>query len=54
VAKLVRDNVGRIRAKTYTGEGINDLTWDTFRIHLNLEAIPALLLLGAGLVKWLL
>ena len=54
VAGLVRDNVGRIRAKTYTGEGINDLTWDTFRIHLNLEAIPAILLLGAGLVKWLL
>jgi len=53
VAKPARDNVRRILAGSYRDEGINDLTWDTFRIHLYLEAVPAALVLGAGLVRWL-
>lgn len=52
VAKLVVEQVRRILAKTYRDEGINDLTWDTFRIHLGLEAVPGILLLGAAIVRW--
>ncbi len=54
VAVLVRNNFRRILAHTYRDEGINDITWDTFRIHLNIEAGLAVLVLAAGLVKRLL
>lgn len=51
VLPLVRDNWRRILAGTYRDEGINDLTWDTFRTHLNFEAVPAIVLLAAGLAR---
>jgi 1,4-dihydroxy-2-naphthoate octaprenyltransferase len=46
-------NVRRILARTYNDDGINDLTWDTFRVHLYLEGTAMLLIMGTGIVKWL-
>jgi len=49
---LAWHNGRRMLRPTYWDEGINDVTWDTFRLHFNLEAALALAFLVAGLVRW--
>jgi len=43
-------NVRRMLAGDYGDDGINDVTWDTFRLHFNLEASIALALSVGGAV----
>ncbi len=47
------DNFKKMARRGYEGDGINELTLNTFKVHFALELFAAVCLLVGGLVRWL-